>query len=282
VTGVQTCALPIYYILETSAGLQAQQKEQLALALPSMLFEKVSWITQLPQTMNGVMIANEVMDALPVEVLKLHANDSQHGYVVWSEQKKAFDWNWQTLAEPDLQKIANQLHHSLGNRIADSGYLTEISHLMHPWLASLADSLHQGAILLLDYGYSRREYWSPQRWMGTLRAHYRQRAHQDVFWYPGLQDLTASVDFTLVAQAGYAAGLNLAGFTTQANFLLSLGILDLVDPDADVITQLKIAQQIKTLTLPDEMGENFKAIAFLKGVAGGLTGFNLRDLRMQL
>jgi SAM-dependent MidA family methyltransferase len=271
-----------YFILEPSAGLQALQKERLAEQLPEHLFSKLSWLTELPQQLTGVIVANEVIDALPVEVIRIQPNDSEQAFVVWSEEKQGFVWDWQRLAEPSLQETANQLHQHLGQHTPTTGYTTEVSHFLFPWMQSLSDCLQQGGILLLDYGYSRKDYWSPQRWMGTLRAYYRQRVHQDVFWQVGLQDITASVDFTAVAEAGHSAGLTLSGFTTQSNFLLSLGLLDLVDPEADVIAQLKIAQQIKTLTLPDEMGETFKAIAFLKGIEGALTGFKMKDLRFQL
>lgn len=268
-----------YLILEPSAGLQAQQKERLHAELPKHLWEKVEWLTTLPSAMTGVIVANEVIDALPVEVIRIHPKDSVQAFVRWSEEKQSFTFDWQTLADPQLQAITNQLHTHLGKHLSESGYLTEVSTLLFPWLSGLSECLQAGGILLTDYGYPRREYWSPQRWMGTLRAYYRQRVHQEVFWSPGLQDLTASVDFTAVAEAGHQAGLTLAGFTTQANFLLSLGLLDLVDADADVLAQLKLAQQIKTLTQPDEMGEIFKAMAFLKGVDGALTGFSLRDQR---
>jgi SAM-dependent MidA family methyltransferase len=270
-----------YFILEPSAALQSLQRERLAQKLPESLFAKVQWVTELPRQLSGVILANEVMDALPVELIRLHPKDSEQAFVIWSEEKQSFVFDWQTLAEPSLQAVASRLLQHLG-QVSPSGYSTEVSPFLFPWMQSLSDCLQEGGILLIDYGYSRQEYWSPQRWMGTLRAYYRQRVHQEVLWSPGLQDITASVDFTAVAEAGHAAGLTLAGFTTQANFLLSLGLLDLIDPQADVIAQLKIAQQVKTLTLPDEMGEIFKAIAFLKGIDGALTGFHLRDLRHQL
>ena len=118
--------------------------------------------------------------------------------------------------------------------------------------------------------------------MGSLRAHYRQRAHNHPFYYPGLQDLTAHVDFTALAYAGHAAGLSVAGFTTQSHFLLSLGITGLVGESSDMMTHLRMAQQIKTLTMPDEMGENFKVMAFLKAMEIPLSGFALKDMRMSL
>jgi SAM-dependent MidA family methyltransferase len=208
-------------------------------------------------------------------------DDAQQAFVRWDEATERFDWDWQHIVQPELQASVNQLRSMVGE-VSNRGYLTELRPVLPAWMASLSHTLRQGAILLIDYGYARREYYSPSRWMGSLRAHYQQRAHNDPFWFPGLQDLTAHVDFTALAEAGFAAGLTVAGYTTQSNFLLALGLLDLVDPHADVVTHLKLAQQIKTLTMPDEMGENFKAMAFTKDLDGRLTGFSLRDLRVGL
>lgn len=270
-----------YYILEPSAALQQRQKERLAAALPESLVQCLVWLDRLPENFVGVIVGNEVVDALPVEVVRLLPDDAQQAFVRWDDERSHFDWDWQPIADADMQHEVNRLRQIVGT-VSERGYLTELRPVLSAWMASLSDSLRQGAILLIDYGYSRQEYLMPTRWMGSLRAHYQQRAHNDPFWFPGLQDLTAHVDFTALAEAGYAAGLTVAGYTTQSNFLLGVGLLDLVDPDADVVTHLKLAQQIKTLTMPDEMGENFKAMAFVKGVEGRLTGFSLRDLRMTL
>jgi SAM-dependent MidA family methyltransferase len=145
-----------------------------------------------------------------------------------------------------------------------------------PLMGSLSAVLTRGALLFLDYGYPRAAYYHPERSMGTLICHYRQRAHGDPFLYPGLQDITANVDFTAVAEAGTGAGLELAGYTTQAHFLMALGIAAMAGAD------LRAAQQVKLLTLPEEMGERFKAIGFTKGLDARLSGFALRDLSPQL
>ncbi len=140
----------------------------------------------------------------------------------------------------------------------------------------LASALTRGAVLFVDYGYERAAYYHPDRSMGTFICHYRQRAHADPFLYPGLQDITANVDFTAVAEAGTTAGLELAGYTTQAHLLMALGITDMAGRD------MKAAQQVKLLTLPEEMGERFKAIGFTKGLEIALKGFGLRDLSQTL
>lgn len=270
-----------YLILEPSAALQQQQRERLAQALPDDLLARVHWLSSLPQNFVGVIVGNEVADALPVEVIRLWPKDAEQAYVRWDEALQQFTWQWRHIVDADLQALANQVRECVGE-VSEQGYQTEVCCLFKPWMQSLSDCLQQGAILLIDYGYVEREYWSSGRWMGSLRAHYRQRAHNNPFYYPGLQDLTAHVDFTALAYAGHAAGLSVAGFTTQSHFLLSLGITGLVDGAADVVNHLRLAQQIKTLTMPDEMGENFKVMAFLKALEIPLSGFVLRDLRTSL
>lgn len=270
-----------YFILEPSAALQQRQRENLAQGLPSELFERVEWLRQLPTDFVGVIVGNEVADALPVEVIQLWPKDAEQAFVRWDETAHTFDWQWRHIVDADLQLVANKVRAAVGE-VSEQGYVTEVCRLMQPWMHSLADCLRQGAILLIDYGYVEREYWSAARWMGSLRAHYRQRAHNNPFYYPGLQDLTAHVDFTALAYAGHASGLTVAGFATQGHFLLSLGITAMIDDTADVIEHLRLAQQIKTLTMPDEMGENFKVMAFLKALDMPLSGFALRDLRTSL
>jgi SAM-dependent MidA family methyltransferase len=270
-----------YFILEPSAALQAVQRERLLHSLPNDLFERVRWLTTLPSQFDGVILGNEVVDALPVDVIRLWPKDAEQAFVGWDEASQSFNWQWRHLVDAELQALANKVRESVGE-VGAQGYQVEVCRLLTPWMQSLADCLQQGAIILIDYGYVQREYWSGTRWMGSLRAHYRQRAHNNPFYYPGLQDLTAHVDFTALAYAGHAAGLTVSGFTTQSHFLLSLGITGLIDETANVVEHLRMAQQIKTLTMPDEMGENFKVMAFLKGLDLPLSGFALRDLRTSL
>lgn len=273
-----------YYIIELSADLKQKQAETLA-TLPQSLQQKVVWLDQLPQApLSAVIIANEVLDAMPVEKLRLETEQTLRGFVEYNEEKQRFEWRYHTISEADLQTTCNQILKQIGTP-SPQGYETEVNANIHPWLHSIADFLQQGALLLIDYGYTRQEYYQPARKMGTLRCHYQHRAHSDPFFYPGLQDITAHVDFTQVAEAGFDVGFKVAGFTTQAHFLMSSGILEmsaeLSDPD-NVVSSLKLAQQIKTLTLPNEMGENFKVIALTKNIDLPLMGFQLRDLRHQL
>lgn len=271
-----------YYIIELSADLRARQQETLQ-ALPDTIFNKVVWLDQLPKDpLQGVVLANEVLDAMPVERLRLEDEQSLRGYVTFNEDKQRFEWDYHPITDTNLQKASNAILNLIGTP-SPRGYETEINLNIHPWLQSLADFLSQGAVFLIDYGYSRKEYYQPSRHMGTLRCHYQHRAHGDPFFYPGLQDITAHVDFTSVAESGFDTGFKVAGYTTQAHFLMGSGLLEMSgDPTADITESLKIAQQIKTLTLPDEMGESFKVIALTKDIDLSLIGFKLRDLRHQL
>ena len=260
-----------YLILEVSADLKERQRQTLA-AKATGLASRVRWLDELPEHFTGVIVGNEVLDALPVErFLKTHTGHEQ--YCV-RESGEGFDW----VARPAGEQLAATLdafETTLPQPLA-AGYVSEICLGAGPLVSSLAGMLTRGALLLMDYGYPRSAYYHPERAMGTLMCHYRQRAHADPFLYPGLQDITAHVDFTAVAEAGVASGLDLAGYTTQAHFLMALGIASLADSD------MKRSQQVKLLTLPEEMGERFKAIGFSKGVDAPLSGFALRDLSRTL
>lgn len=272
-----------YYIIELSAELQQRQKETLQSALPTELFQKVTWLNQLPSTpIPAVILANEVLDAMPFERLRIEPEHTLRGHIRYNEQKETFEWDYQLIADAGLQKFANRLIQHIG-KVSDLGYTTEINLHIKPWLESVNNLLSQGAVFLIDYGYTREEYYQPARVMGTLRCHYQHRAHSNPFFYPGLQDITAHVDFTAVAEAGFESGFKVAGYTTQANFLMGSGLLEMAsDPNASVIEQVKTAQQLKTLTLPNEMGETFKVIALTKQFDQPLIGFSIRDLRHQL
>jgi SAM-dependent MidA family methyltransferase len=192
-----------------------------------------------------------------------------------------FAWRWRPATGPLAAGVA-ALAEEVGP-LAD-GYTSELCLRLTPWITSLADVLEAGALLLVDYGYPRREYYHPQRIDGTLQCHYRQRAHADPLRLAGLQDITAHVDFTAIAEAGHGAGLAVSGYTTQAHFLLGCGLDTLLaasDPD-DTASHLARTSEAKTLTLPGEMGERFQAIALTRGVDRPLRGFTMCDLRARL
>ena len=272
-----------YYIVEISADLKARQRQTFEKHLSAETLRKITWLDELPKTpISAVILANEVLDAMPFERIRVEPDQALQGYVSFNEAEKQFEWNYQTITDSTLQKFVNQLIQHIG-KVSDLGYETEINLNLKPWLKSLSDILSEGAVLLVDYGYSRHEYYQPARVMGTLRCHYQHRAHNNPFFYPGLQDITAHVDFTAVAEDAFDSGFKVAGYTTQAHFLMGSGLLEMsADPEAHVTEQIHIAQQIKTLTLPDEMGETFKAIALTKNFDQPLIGFSIRDLRHQL
>lgn len=280
---LQQQPLEHYFIIELSADLRERQQAALKDALPIEWFNKVIWLDALPaQPISAVVLANEVLDAMPFERLRIEPHQALRGYVRFNEETRQFEWDYQKITDKPLQQFANQLIEHLGE-VSELGYETEINLNIQPWLQAVSDSLSEGVILLIDYGYTREEYYQPARVMGTLRCHYQHRAHSNPFFYPGLQDITAHVDFTAVAEAAYDSGLKVAGYTTQAHFLMATGLLEMSsDPNAPITEQLKIAQQIKTLTLPNEMGETFKVIALSKQLDLKLMGFKMRDLRHQL
>lgn len=271
-----------YYIIELSADLRHQQEETLS-QLPDNLRSKIVWLERLPtQPMEAVILANEVLDAMPFERLKLEPHEASLAKVRVNPETDQFEWFYERITDQRIQRMVNGILHMIGEP-KEQGYFTEINLHIEPWLKSISDWLSKGLILLVDYGYSRREYYQPARRMGTLRCHYQHLAHDNPFFYPGLQDITAHVDFTNVAEAGFDAGFKIAGFTTQANFLMGSGLMEMsADPQLEITESIKIAQQIKTLTLPDEMGETFKTMALTKHLDAPLIGFSVRDLRHTL
>jgi SAM-dependent MidA family methyltransferase len=265
-----------YLILELSPELQVRQRETLQQRVPQQL-HRVQWLAGLPEGFTGVMLGNELLDAMPVQRFRLAAGAVEEAFVV--SQDSGFAWQWRTTESPGLAAAVVGCCRGL-----PSGYVSEINLRLQPWFDAVAAALRQGVLLLIDYGYSGAEYYHPERDGGTLICHFRHRAHDDPLWLPGMQDITANVDFSAVARAGVQAGLALRGYTTQANFLIGCGLDGLLaDPDpADVAAHLDLLQGLKQLTLPSAMGERFKAIAFSRGVDLPLRGFAVRDLRDRL
>lgn len=263
-----------YFILELSAELRTRQAQTLKLEAPH-LFDRVRWLDTLPaQGFRGVIIGNELLDAMPVERFRVTAAGPQQLQVGW--EKNHFVWRERD-ADAETQKRIEPLGLS-------AQYTSEINFHAEAWVGSVADRLAHGAILLVDYGFPRAEFYHPQRTDGTLMCHYRHRAHADPLIYVGLQDITAHVDFTAIADAGSAAGLALLGYTSQAAFLLDCDlekILAASDPN-DVRAHLALTQQIKKLTLPQEMGELVKVVALGRDLDRPLAGFRQQDRRARL
>ncbi len=280
---LQACAaLPAnYLILETSADLRQRQKELFCADIPQLL-PRIIWLETLPeQPLRGAIIANEVLDALPV-VRVAPANGVLRELRVGHD---GADFCW--LEMPCRDDRIGAAWASISAELPaplPAPYRTEINLRAGVWLRSLSDLLQQGLMLLIDYGYPRHEYYHPQRNTGTLLCHYRHRAHANPFLYPGLQDITASVDFTAVAEFALECGLQLAGYTSQTHFLIGCGLDELVVSAQDGAAQPApaIAAQVKRLTLPGEMGERFKAIAFTRDFPQPLLGFQFMDQQEQL
>ena len=265
-----------YRMLELSGALAARQRETIEALAPDTL-SSVSWLDALPEPgFRGVVLANEVVDALPVERFEMtadgvamHCVGFEAGRPVWCSGR----------AEPWLEEAVESVQREIGRRLP-VGYVSEIGPARGAWAASIAERLECGLVLLMDYGFPRREFYHPDRRDGTLRCHFRHRRHDDPLVLCGLQDITAHVDFTALARA---AGLDVAGFTTQSEFLLGCGLLDLlagIDPGSPEFVEL--TGQIKRITLPGEMGEAIKVMALTRGVEAPLIGFSGRDHRPRL
>lgn len=262
-----------YLILEVSAHLREVQRETLQQQLPVELMARVEWLDTLPAAFCGLILGNEVLDALPVHLVASRATGLCERGLIWQDGLR---WEERPLTDPDLRALVEQL-------ALPPDYLTECCPAANGLVASLGDTLRQGAVILIDYGFPRREYYHPQRDQGTLMCHYRQHAHGDPLLYPGLQDITAHVDFTAIAGAAVKAGMSLLGYTGQAQFLINCGITDLLSTISpqDPASYLPAVAQAQKLLSPAEMGELFKVIAFGRDV-DGLTGFGRGDKRHTL
>lgn len=263
-------APPAHYVmLEPSAALRAVQRETLG-TLPGDLFSRIQWIEQPPdRAFDGVVLANEVLDALPVARFEIGDQGLQELAVTASDQ--GLDW---IRVEP-RRRLASSLESRLGgvDHPLAPGYRSEICVDLPAWLETVTAAMTRGLALLIDYGYPRREYYHPDRADGTLVCHYRHRAHFDPFFWPGLTDLSAFVDFTTVAEAAEACGLSLAGFTSQAGFLLGLAAHEQIERAGNDVERMQLTAELKRLVLPGEMGEKFKVIGLTRGIEQPLRGF---------
>lgn len=257
-----------YLILELSGELRARQRETIATHAPALL-DRVQWLDRLPETLSGCLVANELLDAMPVHALAWRAAGlmergvaQQDGRFVWSERP-----------------AAAYLADAAGALPVAAPYESEIGLNAAAWVAEWGHRLERGALLLIDYGLPRHEYYHPGRNGGTLRCHYRHRAHDELFSWPGLSDITAHVDFTAIAEAGHAAGLDVLGYTSQSTFLINLGLGELLAArrDEDEASGLRAAGAVQMLISPNEMGELFKVIALGRGIDEALRGFSRGD-----
>jgi SAM-dependent MidA family methyltransferase len=250
-----------YLILETSADLRDRQRERLG--------DRATWLDSLPQRFRGVVVANEVLDAMPVHAVAWRAQGIMERGVAADGERLL--WK-DRAASGALLEEARRIN-------PPSPYESEIGLAGQAWLRALAERLEQGVILVIDYGFPRHEYYHPQRAAGTLMCHHRHQAHSDVFARPGREDLTAHVDFSALAEAARDAGLDVLGYATQAQFLVNCGITDVLG-EANVENALHyapLAAEANKLLSPAEMGELFKVLAVGRGVKGPLLGFSRGD-----
>jgi len=273
-----------YVVLETSADLQERQRRLIETSKPEYL-EIIRWSNRLDEKINGIIIANELLDAIPVKRFEIDENYMARELgVILNEGYSGADTNaflWKTAKEPFESVVQDRLKQLQ----FEIGYQSEIGLQAEAWVRSIGDKLENGAMVLIDYGFPASEYYHYDRRAGTLMCHFQHTAHDDPFRYPGLQDITAHVDFSAVYGAATEVNLDLAGYCDQASFLMSLGILDeyqkalgdSYDQDQTSRKSLEMAQQIKKLTLPHEMGELFKVIAFTRNFDYPLKGFEMQN-----
>jgi SAM-dependent MidA family methyltransferase len=278
-----------YLILEVSADLAERQRARIA-TLPEAVARRVQWLDRWPEKpIRGVVLANEVLDAMPVERFALRARTGGMEVralgVGVDDAGEKFGWH-ELSPSPELMHAVADIVEALPAPLPD-GYISEICLAFQPWMAGLAESLEQGVALLVDYGLPRSQLYHPERSRGTLRCHYRHRAHDDPFVNVGLQDITAWVDFTRVAEAADTAGFEVLGFATQAAFLIGAGMESLLAAEMEIAGEsarrrAELAGQARKLLLPGEMGEIFKVIALGRGFDAPLAGFGTQDLRASL
>jgi SAM-dependent MidA family methyltransferase len=286
-----------YAILEVSADLADRQRSRIQ-QLPAELRDRVVWLDRLPETpIRGVLLANEVLDALPFRRFVVHGGSITELGVgletdsfVWREKPASREKPTDSpvgasgpkhRAPDTLVAAGNALMGEIPFTLPD-GYTSEICLRVEPWIASVSECLEQGMLLLFDYGLPRAHYYHSQRTDGTLRCYFKQRAHDNPFTNIAVQDITAWVDFTRVGEAALRADLEVAGFATQAAFLLGTGIEAFTAAPADVADRARLAGEARRLLLPGEMGESFKVMALCRNLQQLLRGFAHQDLRTSL
>ena len=266
-----------YFILDLSADLRQRQQQTIAAAAPQLL-DRVEWLDSLPERFSGVVVANELLDAMPAHIVAWRTEGifersvgvDQSGFFTWIERP----------ATGALLAAAQEIGEQCS---LPPGFESEISLANRAWAAEWGHRLVRGALLLIDYGFPRREFYHQQRGRGTLMCHYRHHAHPDPFYLPGLQDVTVHVDFTSIIAAAHPAGLDLLGYTSQGQFLLNCGILErLGELPNDSVDYIRASGAVNKLLMPHEMGELFKVIAIGRGINEALCGFASGDQSRRL
>ena len=260
-----------YFIIELSAQLKNLQQETLKRTLPE-IYDRVEWLTELPTHFKGVVIANEVLDAFPVKRVTLSNN---HFYELGVDFKDNC-FQWKRFEYPYLESVVPN-----GDDLPE-GYTTEINLQSDGWIKSLYNLMSEGVVLLIDYGMNQSEYFHPQRSDGTVKCFHKHKSNNNPFIHIGDQDITASVNFTDIAKSSIDAGFKVDGYSTQSMFLISLGIENFLVEEKDEKNQIKLAQEIKQLVMPEAMGEVFKVMALTKKQSVKLDGFTEQNLTERL
>ena len=263
------CLPEQYFILEVSAHLRQVQQENCHAKLPENLFTRLVWLDTLPKKFSGLIFGNEVLDAIPAHIVHKTVDG-------WYERGVSFDADF-IWRDNLINDVAPLTQASLTEHLPEDlpiGYITEVNPAASALVCSLADMLETGAILLIDYGFCAAEYYHPQRSQGTLMCHYQQLAHDNPLTYVGLQDITAHVDFTQISLVCNPIPMCLAGYTSQAQFLINCGMLDILQRHSpEDVQYIKLAAAAQKLLSPAEMGELFKVICFSKNIDEPLIGF---------
>ena len=266
-------SLYTYYIVEVSAQLAEQQRQHIAEYAPEFL-DKVVWLAQLPEQFEGILIGNEVLDAMPIERIRHNeSNKWQRAYV--SQEIDEFILKYQETDDENIVQAALQYFPD------NTPYTSELHLTQYAFIQTLAQKLTRGAMIWIDYGFDAAQYYHPQRNDGTLIGHHRHHSIHDPFYRVGLSDLTSHVNFSDIADAACTNGLDLIGYTTQANFLFNLGILERLGqqyPEAYSVEYIRAATAVHQLTAQHEMGELFKVIAFGKNISIDWQGFLMGDM----
>lgn len=265
-----------YGILELSAELRERQFDTLARQAPH-LASRVDWLEALPESFSGAVIANEVLDVMPVHLIVSRAEGLFERGVMLAGVGAAAGFRWGDM--PAQGAVLDAARAVALPAPTEGEYVTEINLAGQAWIASWADRLRHGAMLLIDYGYPRAEFYLPSRSSGTLLCYYRHHAHADPFLWPGLNDITEFVDFTAMAEAAFEAGLEVLGYTSQAHFLFNCGVLECLARRApeETADYVRAARAVQRLTTPQEMGELFKVLALGRGIEMPLLGFERGD-----
>lgn len=273
------CLPDQYLILEISSSLRKKQQYFLQHTCPE-LYERIIWLDALPQRFGGIIIANEVLDALPIDCFHIEKDQVKERFVGWENDK--FIWK---LGDPTANIFTKKVEALREKYHLSDGYESEINIKLEEFITAITNCLSEGAILFADYGYGQEEYYHPERRQGTLTCFYRHQRNNDPLIHVGAQDITAHVDFTSVAEIATENGCQLAGYTTQAAFLFACGLMDFAAKASEglsVTEEFKFNQAIKTLTLPSEMGEVIKIMGLTKNLDAKLVGFSMQDRRRDL